>query len=108
MALSLRDVGRRRLGLTGPFSVNRDIYGYIFTDTDGSSFGTLQPGDTLPGSGTARQRSLQRHLQTISGRAFDMVPIFVGHNNDFSGTFSRDDATKVQYAIQIARDIYAQ
>jgi hypothetical protein len=108
MAVSLRDVARRRLGLNGSFSVNRDVYGYVFTDTDGSTFGSLQAGDTLPGSGTATQRSLQRHLQAISGRAFDMVPIFVGHNDDFSGTFSRDDATKVQYAIQIARDIYAQ
>jgi hypothetical protein len=51
---------------------------------------------------------LQRHLQTISGRATDLVMIFVGHVNDFSGTFSLDDASKVQYAVQVVRDVYAQ
>lgn len=108
MVLSLRDVAQRCLGVTGTMSVNNDVFGYIFRDTNGKMFGTLGAGDILPGSGTATNRSLLRHLQTINGSAFDMVPIFVGHENDFSGTFSRDDATKVQYAIQIARDIYAQ
>jgi hypothetical protein len=108
VALSLRTVAQNCLGLTPPFSVNRDVYGYIFTDTDGSMFGTLQSSDTLPGTNTATERSLTRHLQTISARATDIVAIFVGHRNDFSGTFSRDDATKVQYAIQVMRDIYAQ
>ncbi|MGW6726009.1 hypothetical protein ACWF9G_08905 [Nocardia sp. NPDC055029] len=108
MMLSLRDVARRCLGVTGSMSVNRDVFGYIFRDIDGSLFGQLQAGDILPGSGTATNRSLQRHLQTINGSAFDLVPIFVGHQNDFSGTFTPDQATRVQYAIQIARDIYAQ
>jgi hypothetical protein len=108
MELSVREIARRCLGVTGLVSINRDVYGYIFTDTDGSLFGTLQATDILPGSGGATTRSLRRHLQTISGPATDLVPIFVGHVNDFSGTFSRDDATKVQYAIQIARDLYAQ
>jgi hypothetical protein len=108
MALSVRDIARRCLGLNGSFSVNRDMFGYVFSDTDGSMFGTLQASDTLPGTGTATNRSLGRHLETISGRATDLMPILVGHENDFSGTFSRDDATKVQYAIQIARDLYAQ
>jgi hypothetical protein len=108
MVLSLRDVARRCLGVTGSMSVNRDVYGYVYRDTDGSLFGALQAGDILPRSRTPRTRSLQRHLQTINGRAFDLVAIFVGHEDDFSGTFSRDDATKVQYAIQIARDLYAQ
>ena len=96
MALSLRTIAQQCLGLTPPFSVNRQVYGYIFTDTDGSMFGTLQSSDILPGTNTATERSLTRHLQTISARASDIVAIFVGHRNDFSGTFSRDDATKVQ------------
>jgi hypothetical protein len=108
MALSVRKIAQLCLGVTGSLSINTHVYGYIFRDIDGSLFGTLQAGDTLPGSGTATARSLRRHLQTISGRATDFVPIFVGHVTDFSGTFSRDDATKVQYAIQIARDLYAQ
>jgi hypothetical protein len=108
MALSVREIANRCLGVAGSFSVNRDVYGYIFQDTDGSLFGTLQATDILPGTGVATNRSLRRHLQTISGPATDLVPIFVGHVNDFSGSFSRDDATKVQYAIQVARDLYAQ
>jgi hypothetical protein len=108
MVLSLRDVAGRCLDVTGRISVNNDVFGYIFRDTDGSLFGSLQVGDTLPGTNSATGRSLRRLLQTINGNAFDLVPIFVGHENDFSGTFSRDDATKVQYAIQVARDIYAQ
>lgn len=34
--------------------------------------------------------------------------ILVGHEDDFSGAVSRDDVTKIQYAIQVARDLYAQ
>ena len=34
--------------------------------------------------------------------------ILVSHENDFSGVVTRDQVTKAQYAIQIARDIYAQ
>jgi hypothetical protein len=109
MALSLRTVAQSCLGLTPPFSVNSDVYGYIFRGTDGSLFGPLVASDILPGTNTQTERSLTRHLQTISGRATDMVPIFVGFVNGFSGgAFSLDDALKVQYAIQVMRDIYAQ
>ena len=88
MALSLRTVAQSCLGLTPPFSVNSDVYGYIFRGTDGSLFGPLVASDILPGTNTATERSLTRHLQTISGRATDIVPIFVGHVNDFSGARS--------------------
>lgn len=106
--LSVRDIADDCLGVSGDLSVDSDVYGYIFRDTDGSVFGTLAGSDTLVGSGEATTRSLKRHLQTISGRAFDMVPILVDHENDFSGAVSRDDVTKIQYAVQITRDIYAQ
>jgi hypothetical protein len=105
--LSVRGIASSCLGLTGNFSVNSDLYGYIFRDSDGSVFGTLGGSDTFPGSGAATTRSLKRHLETISGRATDLVIILVGHENDFSGAVSRDDVTKAQYAIQVTRDIYA-
>jgi hypothetical protein len=108
MELSLGRIARQCLGLSGPISVNRNVYGYVFRDVDGSMFGTLQATDILPGTGTATTRSLRRHLQTISGPSTDLVPILVDHENDFSGRFTRDQATKMQYAIQVARDIYAQ
>lgn len=107
--LSVRAIASSCLGLTGAFSVNRDLYGYIFRDADGSVFGTLGGNDTFPGTGAPRTRSLKRHLETISGRATDLVIILVGHEDDFtSGAVSRDDVTKTQYAIQVTRDIYAQ
>jgi hypothetical protein len=106
--LSVRQIAQNCLGATGDISVNSHVYGYIFRDADGSVFGTLGGNDTFPGSGGARTRSLKRHLQTISGQATDLVVILVGHENDFSGAVSRDQVTKAQYAIQVARDLYAQ
>jgi hypothetical protein len=106
--LSVRQIAQDCLGVTGDISINTHVYGYIFRDDDGSVFGTLSGSDTLPGSGAPTTRSLKRHLQTISGKATDLVMILVSHENDFSGVVSRDQATKAQYAIQIARDIYAQ
>jgi hypothetical protein len=37
-----------------------------------------------------------------------MVPIFVGFRAGFTGTFTRAQAVRTQYAIQVARDVYAQ
>lgn len=107
-ALSVRQIAQSCLGRTGDLSVNSDVYGYIFRDNDGSVFGTLGGNDTLPGSGEPTTRSLRRHLETISGDATDLVIILVGHENDFSGSVSVDDVTKVQYCIQVTRDLYAQ
>src|SRR5262245_49672395 len=106
--ISLRHVAEHCLGLTGSISVNSDVYGYIFRDSDGSVFGTLSGSDTLPGTGQPTQRSLKRHLQTISAKSCNLVVILVGHENDFSGSVSLDDVTKIQYAIQVMRDLYAQ
>ena len=106
--LSVRQIAEDCLGATGDISVDTDVYGYIFRDTDGSVFGTLGANDTLPGSGQATERSLKRHLETISGTAVDLVLILVGHENDFSGAVSRDDVTKTQYCVQVVRDLYAQ
>jgi hypothetical protein len=107
--LSVRQIARDCLSVTGNFSVTTHVYGYIFREADGSVFGTLNTKDTLPGSGQPRTRSLKRHLETISGEATDLVIILVGHENDFvSGRVSQDQVTKTQYAIQVARDLYAQ
>ncbi|MFI5956388.1 hypothetical protein [Cryptosporangium sp. NPDC051539] len=106
--LSVRKIARECLDLTGNFSINTHVYGYVHRQTDNSLFGVLGVGDTLPGSGQPRLRSLRRHLQTISGEAADLAIVLVGHVPDFSGRVTRDQVTKIQYAIQIARDIYAQ
>lgn len=106
--LSVRQIAQQCLGVTGPLSVNSDVYGYRFRDGDGSVFGTLAGGDTLPASGEPTTRSLKRHLETVSGMSVDLVIILVGHEDDFSGAVSRDDVAKIQYAIQVTRDLYAQ
>ncbi|HEY1347740.1 MAG TPA: hypothetical protein VGF54_22345 [Streptosporangiaceae bacterium] len=106
--LSVRGIAASCLRLRGDISVNTDLYGYIFRDTDGSVFGTLTSNDTLPATGQPRTRSLKQHLRRISGRSTDIVVILVGHENDFSGAVTRAQVTRTQYAIQVARDIYAQ
>lgn len=105
---SVRDIAANCLGVSGDLSVNSHVYGYVFRDTDGSVFGSLAGSDTLPGSGAATTRSLLEHVRTISGDGFDLAPVLVDHETDFSGAVSRDDVTKIQYAIQVMRDIYAQ
>jgi hypothetical protein len=105
--LSLKQIGKNCLGFSGQFSVNSNLYGYIHRDTNGSLFGTLN-GDTLPGSGQPTTRSLKAHLKAISDKSVDLALILVGHEPDFSGAVSRDDVTKIQYAVQVARDLYAK
>lgn len=107
--LSVRKVAKDRLGLIGSFSVNRDLYGYPFRNDLNALFGPLDSDDMLPGSGEPRTRSLKRHLETIAGRATDLVIFLVAHENDFlSGVVTRSQVVKLQYALQVARDIYAQ
>lgn len=106
--LSLKHVAQNCLGLSGDLSLNTDVYGYPFRDMDGSLFGALDSDDTFPATGQPTARSLKQHLETISGRATDLVVILVGHEDDFSGWVSPDQVTKIQYAIQVARDLYAQ
>jgi hypothetical protein len=109
--LSVRDVATRHLGKTGDVSIDADVYGYIHRDLESRLFGALDVGDVLPGSGTAdapTRRSLRRHLETVSGRSVDFVVFLVGHEPDFSGVVTRSQVAKLQYALQVARDLYAQ
>jgi hypothetical protein len=104
--LSLKDIAKDAFGKTGALSVNTDVYGYIWRN--GGVFGPLS-GDTLPLTGQPTARSLKAHLKAISDKAIDLVVILVGHETDSTvSAISPDDLTKIQYAIQIARDLYAQ
>jgi hypothetical protein len=102
--LSVRDIAERRLGVSGDLSMDTDVYGYIYRDDDGSLFGTLGPLDVLPGTGGPTTRSLKRHLEMLDAVCIDVVLFKVAHEADFTGVFTRDDVTKAQYAIQVARD----
>jgi hypothetical protein len=109
--LSVRDIAATDLLKTGDLSMNADVYGYIHRDGQGRLFGALGAGDVLPEVGTPEAptaRSLKRHLETISGTCVDLVFFLVGHEPDFSGVVSLEDVTKLQFAIQVARDLYAR
>jgi len=104
--LSLKTIAKNRLGKTGPLSVNDDVFGYVYRN--GGVFGPLA-GDTLPGTGLPTGRALGRHLAAISGKSIDLVLILVGYETDSTvSAVSPDDLTKIQYAVQVMRDLYAQ
>lgn len=109
--LSVRDIAAQNLGVSGDLSVNADVFGYPYRDNSGRLFGTLDEDAVLPFGGTVdapTKRSLKRHLQTVSGPSIDVVIFLVGHRPDFSGVVSREEATKLQYAVQVARAIWQQ
>jgi hypothetical protein len=111
MTLSVRDIAREHLDATGPLSVNEDLYGYIHRDERSRLFGGLRGTSALPGADPPdppTTRSLRRHLETISGQALDLTLFLVGHEPDFSGVVKPKHVTKIQYAVQVARDLYAQ
>jgi hypothetical protein len=95
--LSLKSIASSCLGVTPPFSVNVHVYGYIFRDGSGTLFGGLN-----------RARSLRRQLELVQGRSTNFSIVLVGHENDFSGVVTVAQVVQTQFAIQVARDIYAQ
>lgn len=107
MNISLRSVAQNCLGVTGSFSVTRDVYGYIFRDNTGRVFGNIG-SDTLPASGQPTTRSLRQLIDQIEGNSVNLTMFLVAHENDFSGLVTRADVVRIQYAIQVTRDVYAQ
>ena len=89
MAVSMRQVASSCLGKTGRVSMQRDIFGYSYGPPN-------------------RPYSLKLQLERAKGRCFNFSAIFVGHRPDFSGTISRADVTRITYAIQRTRELYAQ
>jgi hypothetical protein len=110
--LSVREIAERHLDKTGDLSVNADVYGYIHRDSQSRLFGKLEaPDDVLPGFGTAAApttRSLRQQLETVAGKSVDLILLLVGHEPDFSGEVTLGQVVKLQYALQVARDLYAQ
>ena len=106
--ISLRNVAQNCLGVTGSFSVNTHVFQYIFRDGNGRIFGALGGSDTLPTTELPTTRSLYQLLERMKGQSINMCIFLVNHENDFSGAVSLADVTRVQYAIQVARDLYSQ
>lgn len=89
MTASLRSVAASCLGVSGDFSVRRDVYGYIW--------GPMQ-----------RDLSLLSHLNLIRGDAINLSLILVAHEPDFSGMFTRANTQRMQAAVDRTRELYAQ
>jgi hypothetical protein len=110
--LSVRDIAARSLDKTGDLSITDDVFGYEHRDQSGRVFGALDgENDVLPRDGTVAQptkRSLRSHLETITGPCVDAVVILVDHEPDFSGAVTPAQAAKIQFAVQVARDIWGQ
>ncbi len=81
---SLKDIAQRCLGVTPPFSVIEDVFGFPFG----------HPARTL---------SLKQQLQLIQGSSVNFNLIRVG-----LGNFSDADHQEIQTAVQVTREIYAQ
>jgi len=109
--LSVRDIAAQHLARSGDLSINGDVFGYLHRDDDGLLFGALDDDAVLPFVGTAAvptKRSLKRHLETVSGPSIDVVLFLVGHEPGFTGVVTPAQAAKMQYAVQVARDIWQQ
>jgi Metallo-peptidase family M12B Reprolysin-like len=89
MPISIREIAASCLSVEGTLSVRRDIFGYIWGPMD-------------------RTLSVKNHLELIRGTAFNLSIFLVGHEPDFSGEFSQDDARRMQAAIDGMRELYAQ
>jgi len=86
---SIRATCQHCLGKTGTISVQRDLFGYIF--------GRI-----------SRDVRVRRHMDRIKGRSINICCFFVGHEPGFAGTFTQAQAIRVQHAIDLMREIYAQ
>jgi hypothetical protein len=108
--VNIRTVASSCLGVTGNISINRDLYGYRSRDANGRLFGALDANDTLPATNTPTGRSLKAHLRQISGHSINVTIFMVGLDpvDPSKSTIDIDDYTRVQYSIQVCRDIYAQ
>ncbi|HEX5039900.1 MAG TPA: hypothetical protein VFW95_07185 [Candidatus Limnocylindria bacterium] len=93
--ISVRATAASCLGVNPPFSVNSDVYGYIFRDNAGTV-------------GISADRSLLTQLQLMKGRAINICIFLVGHENDFSGVVTLAQAVSVQVALQTVRNLYGQ
>lgn len=86
---SIRSTADSCLGVTGTISVREDVFGYIWGPMD-------------------RTLSVKNHLDLIKDTAFNLSVILVAHENDFSGAFTSADTIRMQAAIDVMRELYAQ
>ena len=86
---SVRSVAEDCMDLSGTISIRRDVYGYIW--------GTMN-----------RDLSLKEHIDRIQGPSSNLCLFLVGHEPGFTGAFTEANCQRMQAAIDVARDLYAQ
>lgn len=87
---SIRNTANSCLGVAnGTISVREDVFGYIWGPMD-------------------RTLSVKNHLDLIKDDAFNLSAILVAHEPDFTGAFTSDDTIRMQHAIDLMRELYAQ
>ena len=89
---SIRATAASCLGVSGTFSIRRDVYGYIW------------------GGRMNRTLSLKRHLELIRDDAINICPFLVGHETGFppDAEFTLAELQIIQTAIDFMREHYAQ
>lgn len=86
--VSIRSSAATCLGKTGTISVYRDVFGYIFGRID-------------------RDVRVRQHLERIKGESINLCTVLVGFDG-FNAVWTEARAIRVQHAIDLMREIYAQ
>lgn len=91
MAQSVAQYATNCLGLTPPYSIVRQVFGYQYYN-DSQVF--EQP------------LSLEAQVRLGKNKAVNIAVVLVGHEDDFSGFVTFTQVQDIQAAIQTMRDIY--
>lgn len=86
--VSVRSTAQQCLGKTGEISVYRDVFGYIF--------GRI-----------SREVRVRQHIERIRGKSINLCTVLVGYDG-FNSVWDSAAAVRVQHAIDLTREIYAQ
>ncbi|HEX2047421.1 MAG TPA: zinc-dependent metalloprotease family protein [Acidimicrobiales bacterium] len=89
-SISVKAQASSCLGVSPPLSVRRHVFGYVW------------------GGSMDRTLSLKSHLNLIRTNAFNVCVFLVGHEEDFSGEFTIDEARRMQFAVDVMRELYSQ
>ncbi len=89
MSVSIRETAVSCLSVNGTISIRRDLFGYVW--------GPM-----------ARTLSVKTHLTRIRGISVNLSIFLVGHEPDFSGSFTQANAQSMQFAVDVVRQLYAQ
>ena len=91
MDVSVRDYMSGCLSQNGSFSIVKDLFGYRFHDSAQTYEAPL---------------SVKDQIELGKKRSVNISAILVGHEPDFSGTVTRAQVRRIQFSIQVMRNIF--